>query len=175
VREIELTAEQKADLLSFVKDDGKGLVVAHSGATAFFSWPEWGEMVGGRFDEHPWGITDGDIVLDDPKFPAVSHFPARVRVNDEFYQIKDYSRDKLRVVAHLDTKGLDMTKPLVHRKDGDFAAAWAKSYGKGRVFYSILGHSIESWDNPLINKMYFEALRWSMGLTSADLTPLPKK
>ena len=47
VREIDLTAEQKADLLSFVKDDGKGFVAAHSGATAFFSWPEFGEMLGG--------------------------------------------------------------------------------------------------------------------------------
>src|SRR6185295_17495821 len=58
VREIDLTAGQRADLLSFVKEDGKGFVAAHSASTAFFSWPEFGEMLGGRFDEHPWDITD---------------------------------------------------------------------------------------------------------------------
>ena len=75
VREIDLSPEQRADLLSFVKDDGKGFVAAHSAATAFFSWPEFGEMLGGRFDEHPWGITDGTVVVDDPAFPAMRHLP----------------------------------------------------------------------------------------------------
>src|SRR5436189_152258 len=53
-REVELTAQQKSDLLSFVKDDGKGFVAAHTATTAFLSWPEFGEMLGGRYDEHPW-------------------------------------------------------------------------------------------------------------------------
>lgn len=175
VREIEITDQQKADLLSFVKDDGKGLVVAHSAATAFFSWPEFGEMLGGRFDEHPWGITDAAVIVDDPKFPAMRKFPLRVMLNDEFYQIKDFSRDKMRVLAHLDISTLDMKKPLVHRTDGDFPAAWAKTYGKGRVFYSILGHSVESWDNPIIQQMYFQALRWSLRQVDGDTTPQPKR
>lgn len=175
VREIDLTADQKKDLLSFVHDDGKGFVVAHSAATAFFSWPEFGEMLGGRFDEHPWGITKGTVVLDDPKFPAMAKFPARVSLTDEFYQIKEFSRDKLRVLAHLDTSTLDMTKPLIHRTDGDFPAAWAKTYGQGRVFYSILGHEADSWDNPVISNMYFNAMRWALKLVDGDTTPLPKK
>jgi hypothetical protein len=77
VREIDLSPDQRADLLSFVRDDGKGFVAAHSAATAFFSWPEFGEMLGGRFDEHPWGITDGTVVVDDPQFPAMRHLPPR--------------------------------------------------------------------------------------------------
>src|SRR4030095_12149736 len=131
VREIELTPDQRADLLSFVRDDGKGFVAAHSGATGFFSWPEFGEMLGGRFDEHPWGIAEGTVVVDDLKFPAMRHFPPRVLVRDELYQIKDFSRDKIHVLAHLDASRLDLTQPLVHRKDGDFPAAWSKNYGKG--------------------------------------------
>ena len=50
VREIDLSPDQRADLLSFIRDDGKGFVAAHSAATAFFSWPEFGDMLGGRFD-----------------------------------------------------------------------------------------------------------------------------
>src|SRR5580704_948653 len=51
-REIDLNADQKAALLKFVHDDGKGFVAAHVGSTAFMSWPEFGEMLGGRFDNH---------------------------------------------------------------------------------------------------------------------------
>jgi uncharacterized protein len=165
VREIELTPDQRADLLSFVRDEGKGFVAAHSAATAFFSWPEFGEMLGGRFDEHPWGVAEGTVVVDDPHFPAMRHFPPRVVVRDELYQLKDFSRDKIHVLAHLDPSKLDLTRPLVHRKDGDFPVAWSKSYGKGRVFYSILGHDADDWDNPLLQHMYLEAIRWALGLT----------
>ncbi len=175
VREIDLTPAQKADLLSFVRDDGKGFVAAHSGATAFFSWPAFGDMLGGRFDEHPWGIIDAPVVVDDPKFPGMQKFPLRSVMNDEFYQLKDFDRTKLRVLAHVDVSTLDMTRPLVHRKDGDFPAAWAKTYGTGRVFYSILGHSVEAWDNPVIQQMYFQAIRWSLREVDADITPLPRK
>ena len=171
VREIDLSAEQRADLLSFVRDDGKGFVAAHSAATSFFSWPEFGEMLGGRFDEHPWGIADGTVIVDDPAFPAMRHLPRAKVFRDELYQIKDFSRDKIRVLAHLDASKLDLTKPLVHRRDGDFPAAWAKTYGKGRVFYSILGHEAEDWDNPALSTMYFEAVRWALRLVDGDATP----
>lgn len=164
VREIDLTPEQKADLLSFVRDDGKGFVAAHSAATAFFSWPEFGDMLGGRFDEHPWGVADATVVVEDRRFPAMRRFPPAIVLHDEHYQVKDYSRDRVHVLAHLDAAKLDLNAPLVHRTDRDFAVAWSKRYGKGRVFYSTLGHDIESWDNPIISDMYFQAIRWSLGL-----------
>jgi type 1 glutamine amidotransferase len=173
VREIELSAEQKADLLSFVKDDGKGFVAAHSAITAFFSWPEFGELLGGRFDEHPWGIADATVVVDDPQFPAMRRFPQVSVFRDEHYQLKAFSRDKLRVLAHLDPAKLDLGRPLVHRTDGDFPVAWAKSYGRGRVFYSTLGHDAAAWDNPALQQMYFDAIRWSLGLVDGDASPRP--
>jgi len=165
VREIDLTAEQRADLLSFVRDDGKGFVCAHSGATAFFSWPEFGEMLGGRFDEHPWGIMDATVIVDDPAFPAMQSFPTKAVFRDEHYQLKDFSREKLHVLAHLDASSLDLHAPLVHRTDGDFPVAWSKTYGTGRVFYSTLGHDEAAWDNPHVQRMYFEAIRWTLRLT----------
>ena len=125
-------SQQRADLLAFVRDDGKGFVAAHSAATAFFSWPEFGEMLGGRFDEHPWGIADGTVVVDDPAFPAMRHMPRAPVFHDELYQIKDFSRDKIHVLAHLDASKLDLTRPLVHRTDGDFPAAGRRPTGRGR-------------------------------------------
>jgi type 1 glutamine amidotransferase len=162
VREIDLTPDQRADLLAFVRDDGKGFVAAHAGATAFFSWPEFGDMLGGRFDEHPWNITNATVVVEDSGAPMTAHLPPKFEVVDEHYQLKDFSRDKLHVLARLDPKGLNLSAPLVHRKDGDFPVAWTKTYGQGRVFYSTLGHSRELWDTPWMQKMYFEALRWTM-------------
>jgi uncharacterized protein len=171
VREIDLDPQQRADLLSFVRDDGKGFVATHAGATAFFSWPEFGEMLGGRFDEHPWGITEATVVVEDRSWPMSRHLPALFAVVDEHYQLKDFSRDKVNVLARLDAAKLDLTAPLVHRTDRDFVVAYTKTYGKGRVFYSTLGHPRELWDQDWLRKMYFEALKWSMGLTPGPPAP----
>ena len=177
VREIELTEQQRTDLMSFIKEDGKGFVAAHTASTAFFSWPEFGEMLGARFDEHPWGVVDGTVVIDDPLFPAMKHFPKVSVIKDEHYQHKDFSREKLRVLAHLDTEAskLDMKNPRVHRTDDDFPVAWSKMHGKGRVFYSTLGHAAEYWDNPQIQQMYFEAIKWTLGMSEGETKPLAKK
>jgi len=162
VREIDLDARQRTDLLRFVRDDGKGFVATHAGATAFFSWPEFGEMLGGRFDEHPWGITEATVVVEDRTSPISRHLPATFAVTDEHYQLKGFSRKNVHVLARLDPAKLDLKAPLVHRTDGDFAVAYTKTYGKGRVFYSTLGHPRELWDQDWMQKMYFEALKWSM-------------
>ena len=58
-------------------------------------------------------------------------------------------------------------------KDGDLPLAWAKTYGKGRVFYSSLGHDASAWDNRDVAQMYFEAIKWALGLTEGDATPRP--
>jgi type 1 glutamine amidotransferase len=71
----------------------------------------------------------------------------------------------------LDASKLDLNNPRVHRKDLDFAVTWAKMYGKGRVYYSTLGHAEQNWDDPRMQKMYVEAIKWAMGLTNADVTP----
>ena len=175
VREIELTAEQKKDLLSFVHDDGKGFVVAHAGITSFFSWPEFGEMIGGRFDEHPWGIIHAPVMVEDPLFPGMAHLPDSFDHVDEYYQIKDFSRSKVHVTLGLDVSHLDMKGSLVHHQDADFPLAWAKMYGKGRVYYSALGHDPSTWDERAVQEMYFEAIKWALGLTDADVTSTPFK
>lgn len=174
VREIDLTPSQRADLLAFVRE-GKGFVAAHSSITSFFSWPEFGTLIGGRFDEHPWDIVEARVIVDDRTFPATRHLPPSFVIQDEHYQIKDFSRDKMRILARLDPAALDLKQPLVHRRDGDFPIAWAKTYGQGRVFYSTLGHDPESWDNPMVSTMYFEGLKWALGLVSGETAPIPLK
>src|SRR5437667_5527859 len=169
-RAIELKAEQKADLLSFVRDEGKGFVAAHTGTTAFMSWPEFAEMIGGQYDDHPWGVTTAPVITEDSSFPATQHFASVFTFTDEFYHTKVFSREKSRVLLRLDMSKLP-SNPNVRIKNGDFPLAWAKMYGKGRVFYSSLGHDAKTWDNPDVYRMYFEAIKWALGLTTADVTP----
>jgi len=171
--DLELTPAQKADFLAFIRDDGKGFIGVHSATITFTDWPEFGQMIGGYFDEHPWGIFDAPILVEDPSFPGMSQFPRAFTLHDEIYQIKNYSRDDRRVLMRLDASKLDLANKNVHRTDRDFAVTWAKTYGKGRVFYSTLGHVTENWDDPRIQQMYLEAIKWAMRLTDADLTPRP--
>jgi len=169
-----LTDKQKADLLAFIHDDGKGFVGAHNALNSFYTWPEYGEMIGAYFDNHPWGTFDAPIIVEDPAFPAMKAFPREFVLKDEIFEPKmPYSRDKVRVLARLDVSKLDFTREGINRKDKDFPVAWAKMYGKGRVFYSTFGHTNESWDNPEVQKMWLEAIKWSMGMTDADVTPRP--
>ena len=99
------TDQQKKDFVSFVKEDGKGVVGAHTGNAAFYEWPEFGEMMGGYFDNHPWGIFEGRVVVEAPDFPAMRHFAPSFTRREEFYVLREkpYSREKVRVLAHLDT------------------------------------------------------------------------
>ncbi len=173
--ELTLTEDQKQDMLSFIKDDGKGFVGVHAALDTNYKWPEYGEMIGGWFDQHPWGTFNAPIILEDPNFPAVKHFPHAFTKRDEIYQPKSWSRDKVNVLLSLDPSKLNYeNNPRIHRTDHDFAVAWSKMYGKGRVFYSTLGHTKEAWDDPDITKMYFEAIKWVLGYTEGSTASHPR-
>jgi type 1 glutamine amidotransferase len=157
-----------------VRDDGKGFLGAHSATDTFYKWPEYGEMIGGYFDLHPWNQFEAPIIVEDPEFPAMKPFPARFTIYDEIYQIKDFSREKVRVLMRLDADKIDLTRKGVHRTDKDFAVTWVRTYGKGRVFYTSLGHREDVWNRPDVQKMWLEAIRWAMGLIPGDATPRPR-
>jgi type 1 glutamine amidotransferase len=171
----DLTPQQRADLLAFVRDDGKGYVAAHSGANAFLNWPEYGEMIGGTFD-HPWSKADRlvmtiPVIVEAPDFPAMHGLPAAFTVQDEPVVHKaPYSRDNVRVLASMDMARADRSNARQAGED-DVALAWAKAYGKGRVFYSSLGHADDAWDDPRMQSMFRNAIRWALKLTDGDITP----
>lgn len=173
--ELDMDASQKRDMMSAIKEDGKGFVGIHAALDTNYTWPEYGEMIGGWFDQHPWGTFEAPIINEAPNFPAVRHFPKAFVKYDEIYQVKDWSRSKVNVLLSLDSSKLDYSNnPRIHRTDHDFPVAWAKMYGKGRVFYSTLGHTEESWQDPDIRKMYFEAIKWVLGMTDGSVASHPK-
>lgn len=170
--ETTMTPQQKQDLLDFVAKDGKGFIGVHTATATAYGWPEYGEMIGGYFDNHPWGIANAKIIVERPKFPAMKAFRTGMTVKDEHYAMTatPYARDKVDVLARIDTTSVDMASPQVHRSDRDFPVAWIKSYGKGRVFYSGLGHTDASWDDPRVRTMYLEAIKWAL---NGGETPQP--
>ncbi len=171
-REVPIDAAQKAELLQFVKNGG-GLVAAHMALTAFDSWPEWDNLLGGRFDSHPWGQPMATVIVEDPDFPGMQFFPQVFSFRDEFYQAKDFSVTDSRVLMRLDPASLDMSARGVNPADAPYPITWAKTYGKGRVFYSTFAHDAGTWDNPAVRRMYFGAMQWALGLKDADVTPRP--
>jgi type 1 glutamine amidotransferase len=177
--------------VAFVHDDGKALLAAHSGVDhnrwQFLpngamvvkdtgGWPELTDMLGGVFINHPWR-QPVRLVVEDREFPAMRHFPESFMIDDEIYEVVEFSRAKVRVLMTLDTSTVDMQHPPlapVVRKDGDFALAWVREYGKGRVFVCPLGHIMSTWDRPDIQQMWLEGAKWAMGLSDADATPRPR-
>jgi len=73
--ELEMDAQQKADFLSSIHGDGKGFIGVHGATITFTEWPEYGRMIGGYFDEHPWGTFHAPILVEDPSFPGIEQWP----------------------------------------------------------------------------------------------------
>jgi len=171
-----MSDQQVRDLLGFVHDDGKGFVGIHTATVTLTRHPEYGDMIGAYFDNHPWGIATAPVIVEQPGNPAMKGFRTGSIVTDEFYQMKaPYDRAKVDVLMRLDTKGLDLANPRVHRTDGDFPLAWIKRYGKGRVFYSALGHPVAAWDDKRMLGMYLQGIRWALGETAMTPAPHPMR
>jgi len=168
-----LNSQQKTDLLSFVKDDGKGLVVGHAAGVAFFDWPEWGNLIGG-FMGSEYGVRPTQLIVDDPNFPGVQGFGKTFTFSDQFPVMKEpYVKGKVHTIIRLDASKLS-PEDRARRPDGDIPIVFALPYGKGRVFNSGFGHPDETWDDPRVQKMYFEAIKWAMGMTKVPI-PLDAK
>ena len=194
VREVFLTDRQRADLLDFIRNGG-GFVGVHAASTMFLPWrafgkrrdeeagcgrtfkpwPQFNEMLGAEFVEHPYGVIEAPVIVDDPRFPATSFLPAKFNLRDEMYEFKNFSREQMDVVLRLDSSGLDLQRFGVTDRTADWPLAWAKRYGKGRVFYCALGHSQETWDIPDVQRIYFEALRWALRLQDAEVASHPMR
>jgi type 1 glutamine amidotransferase len=158
--ELPLSADQKAAFLNFIRE-GKAFVGVHSATDTFYNWPEYGDLIGGHFNAHPWNQFEATIKVDDSKHPAASHLPAIFKITDEIYTFKQFKPDLVKVIMHLDTTGLDMTKKGLESVDAKgFPIAWWRSYGKGRVFYCALGHRAEVWHDDRFQKIVVNAIKW---------------
>jgi type 1 glutamine amidotransferase len=167
-----LTPQQKADLLSFVRDDGKGVVVGHAATVGYYDWPEFGELIGGWMSSE--FNANSSVIVEDPAFPGADAFgPGPFLFNEQHPVLKEpYSRDKIHVIMRLDPAKLGPAD-RARRADGDFPVVWAQQYGKGRMYNVGWGHDEATWDDPRFQKMVLGGIKWALGITKADATPRP--
>jgi type 1 glutamine amidotransferase len=158
--ELPMNGAQKAAFLDFVRS-GHGFVGVHSATDTFYLWPEYLELVGGYFDGHPWRerVT---LQVADPGSPLVSFLRRSPQLDDEIYQIRDFDWRRSRVLLRLDPTSVDLTRADVHRRAYGWPLAWTRSYGKGRVFYTALGHNETVWRDPRYQRLLLNGIRWSM-------------
>lgn len=160
--ELPMGDAQKQALLEFVRS-GKGFIGIHSATDTFYQWPEYGELIGGYFDGHPWH-QDVRIRVEDKNHPATSHLPGTFTITDEIYQFRDWSRDRVHVLLSLDPASVDLAADGVHRTDKDFASSWTRPYGGGRVFYTALGHEAAVWRDTRFQQHLLGGIKWAMGV-----------
>jgi type 1 glutamine amidotransferase len=172
-----LPLPDKQAFLDWIKS-GKGFVGMHSASDTFHPFPPYIEMLGGEFETHHAQATV-DCINQDKKHPACRDLPETFHLKDEIYLLKNFDRNKVHGLLFLDKHPNDKTP-------GDFPIAWCKEYGKGRVFYTSLGHREDVWDsntpetfqreNPkevseAYQKHILGGIKWALGLEKGDAKP----
>jgi len=160
--------ELKGSFLEFVRS-GKGLVGIHAATDCFYQWPEYGEMIGGYFSGHPWNEKIG-VAIDDRGHPLCAVFGGHgFEVGDEIYMHREpYSRDLVRVLLRMDR---EKTPDKGNRPDDDYALAWVRNYGKGRVFYCAFGHWHDIFMNNALMQFYLDGIQFALGDLPASAEP----
>ncbi|MHC4580717.1 MAG: ThuA domain-containing protein [Planctomycetota bacterium] len=179
----------RQNLVEFVYGGG-GLLGIHGTTVAFTrwpgaheDWPEFGIMIGARGANHKANDEHVFIKLDDPDHPVNQPFANRgFDYRDEFFRVHGpYSRDRVRVLMSIDTEKTDMNQDpnygKVVRADNDYALAWVRQYGRGRVFYCTIAHNPYVFWDPKMLEFYLAATQFALGdlpaptIPSAKLTP----
>ena len=171
-----MSAEGKAALLEAVQQ-GKGFVALHNGSDTFHSpgsrWldqkPEevdpYIAMLGGEFISHgEQQVARARIV--DPKFPGFNDIGPVLEIKEEWYSLKNQATD-LHALLVLESEA--MTGPMYARPA--YPIAWVRKHGKGRVFYSALGHREDVWTLPAFQKMLIGGLSYVLRQANGAETP----
>ncbi len=177
----------RQNLIDFVYRGG-GLMGVHGTTVAFTrwtegaaeDWPEFGIMLGARGANHRASDERVLIRLDDPGHPLVAPFGGQpFEYRDEFFRYQQvYSRNRNRVLMSIDVEKSDLKqgKELGNcfREDGDYALAWVRQYGRGRVFHCTIAHNPSVFWDPKMLEFYLGAAQFVLGDLAAPTTPSAK-
>ena len=164
-----MTKEGKAAFLEAIHD-GKGFVGIHSATDTFHSSAQGVDpyitMIGAEFVAHD-GWVPGHLVVVDRNFPGMSKVPHDFGPPEEWYAMKNFSTNLHVLLAHNTTA---MKKQPPYNRP-NYPSTWAQQYGKGRSFYTSMGHRIEVWNDPVFQEILVGGLKWAVGDVEADVTP----
>ncbi len=152
--------EQRAELLDGVRAGRTALVVVHSGLDACLEWPEYGPLIGARFDGHP---LTGELPLQvtDRDHPATAHLDTDWRWTDELYTFRDLRPDA-RVLIRVPPERLDLGERTVTVPEFGFPLSWCHDEGDGRVFTTALGHFPTAWESNAFLAPVAGGLQWAL-------------
>jgi len=173
----------RQSLIEFVYGGG-GLLGVHGTSVAFTrwpgaheDWPEFGIMLGARGANHRDNDEHVFIKLDDPNHPINRPFGGKgFEYRDEFFRVHGpYSRHRVRVLLSIDTEKTDMNQGPARgncfREDNDYALAWVRQYGRGRVFYCTIAHNPYVFWDPKMLQFYLAAVQFALGDLPAPTIP----
>ncbi|MDR2275108.1 MAG: ThuA domain-containing protein [Sphingobacterium sp.] len=135
---------QKDAFVRYIQS-GKGFVGIHAATDTEFDWPWYNGLVGAYFASHP-AVQKAKIDVLDRKHAATKHLEPIWWHKDEWYNFKDV-KDGLQVLMNLDEKSYNGGKMGAHHP-----ISWSQNYDGGKVFYTGLGHTEESYDEPEFQK-----------------------
>jgi len=149
---LKLSEEQEAGLCGFVADGG-GYVGIHSASDSFKNSDRYWEMVGGRFAGHGHGTFTVHIYdKDHPITRDMKDF----EITDETYRHNYHRNAQMRSLLRIE-------------RDGERQSmGWVSHYGKGRVFYTGLGHGRKAWTNPHFQRLVVRGMYWAAGREVKD-------
>jgi len=158
----------KDGLIEWVRNGG-AFVGIHSTANTYQNHPAFGEMLGAYYDRRPWRTKENPqtkvrVKVEDRTHRATRHLGEWFEMADDIYQFKNFDRSKLQLLLSLDPASLDLANSNVNREDKYFPVSWARTHGKGRVFYTALGDWEETWKDPRYRMHLIEGIRWTMGI-----------
>jgi hypothetical protein len=166
----------RVSLLQFVAS-GKGIVGIHAATDNFPTWPEGRELFGGYFDGHPWtGDGTWAVMVTDRGHPLTAAFGGSdFVIKDEIYRIRQIDlRKNCRVLLALDLRNEANLKAAgVLPSDRDLPISWVRTYGRGRLFYSSLGHNHEVYTNPAVLRHYLDGIQFALGDLPGPTDPVP--
>jgi len=169
-----LAARLQENLMTYIKS-GKGFIGIHAATDTCYEWPEYGKMINGYFDGHPWNADRHVSIKVEPgqeSHPLVAMFGgANIEFQEEIYQLKDpYDSKAVHMLLRLDTEKTDMKMEGIKRTDNDFGISWARHWENGRVFYSSLGHNHEIYWHPLVLRHFLAGIQWALGDYEVEVT-----
>jgi type 1 glutamine amidotransferase len=172
---LNFTAALRQSLMDFIRS-GKGIVGIHAAADNFYDWPQAAEMMGNQFCGHPWNARGTWAVkIDELNHPLTAAFQGKdFKINDEIFRTKPpyYSRFRQRVLMSLDmTDEATANAKKMTAADKDIGVSWVKSYGKGRLFYSSLGHNIDVTWNTAVLQHYLDGIQFALGDLNVETNP----
>ncbi|HEX9659731.1 MAG TPA: ThuA domain-containing protein [Rhodothermales bacterium] len=149
----ELTENQETALLDAVAG-GLGMMALHGNASSFLDSRPHKFMLGGQFVGHPGGNHITYTVKFLGNDPLVNGLEDVVITSEQYYLLIDPA---VKVLATTTVDGGEMEWLRGVR----MPVAWKRTWGKGRVFYCALGHTVDVLENPSVSAMLKRAVRWA--------------